>query len=428
MIEAKDIERRLVSTILAFSSETLSIASNLVSGSDFFDEQFGAIFDSARELYFSRGTVDIVELSRRLKSKGVTAFQIGELIRDATTTIFVEEDSMAVEESARRRKLASVFDRASASIQNGESNISEATDEVVRQIAELGTGRVSNLTHIGPVLEGIVARLKRAADGDIDRSAVATGIRSLDIAMGGGLRPSELIVLAARPGLGKTALAVNIADFVSRVCGRTTLFVSLEMTQQEIAERFLAKQSRVRGLRIRKLSISGDESQIIDLSVPKVASSKLFIDDSPSMTMNGIESAARRLAGNSGLDLIVVDYLQLITASNNRSSRAEQVTEISRRLKIMARLLKVPVLCLAQLNRQSEAGGDKRPKKSQLRESGSIEQDADSVLLLHREDDDSPLNTLIVDKNRHGPCCDIPLLVQPSCFRFEEAVNQGSTY
>jgi replicative DNA helicase len=237
-----------------------------------------------------------------------------------------------------------------------------------------------------------------------------------------------LIILAARPSMGKTALAMNIAENVALQNQQPALFVSLEMSGIELADRMLCSLARVSGHRLRNGTISSDDRNRLVEKANEISNSPFFVDDSPSRTVSEIAAAARRIIRRSGsLNLIVIDYLQLIEPDNSRDPRQEQVAKIARRLKGLARELQVPVLCLSQLNRQAEEGKDHRPRLSHLRESGAIEQDADVVMFVHREEyyhrgeekaQFAGQAEIIIAKQRNGPIGEVPLTWEGEFTRF----------
>jgi replicative DNA helicase len=227
--------------------------------------------------------------------------------------------------------------------------------------------------------------------------------------------------------MGKTALAMNMSENVALQDQKPTLFISLEMSGIELADRMLCSLARVNGHRLRNGTISSDDRNRLYQKANEISSSPLFVDDSPSRTVSEIAAAARRIRRRVGLNLIVIDYLQLIEPDNPRDQRQEQVAKIARRLKGLARELKVPVLCLSQLNRQAEDSKDHRPRLSHLRESGAIEQDADVVMFVHREEyyhrgDDKAQFAgqaeVIIAKQRNGPIGDVPLTWEADFTRF----------
>ena len=258
---------------------------------------------------------------------------------------------------------------------------------------------------------------------------VPTGFTDLDN-LTGGLHDSELVILAARPSMGKTALATNIAEQVVIESNKTTLFVSLEMSRLELAQRMLCSQGRIDAGRFRKGMINADDRKKLVEASAKLGQAPLFVDDTPSRTITEIAACARRLKRKENLALVVIDYLQLIEPDNPRDPRQEQVAKIARRLKGIARELRIPVVCLAQLNRQADSGKEgNRPKLSQLRESGAIEQDADVVIFIHREEyylpPDDPEKEkvrgqadLFVAKQRNGPIGDVKLAFFDKYTRF----------
>jgi replicative DNA helicase len=272
----------------------------------------------------------------------------------------------------------------------------------------------------------IDARMKHEhATGGIE-----TGFTDFDT-LTGGMHDSELIILAARPSMGKTALAMNIAEHVSLASKNTTLFVSLEMSSLELGDRLLCSAARVNGHRLRNGTISNDDRRKLIEKAAEISLAPLFVDDTPSRTMTEIAAAARRLKRRNQLGLVVIDYLQLIEPDNPKDPRQEQVAKIARRLKGMARELKVPVLCLAQLNRQAEISRDSKPRLSHLRESGAIEQDADVVMFVHREEyyctneEDrarvAGQAEIIIAKQRNGPIGEVKLHWQHEFTRFDNA-------
>jgi replicative DNA helicase len=265
-------------------------------------------------------------------------------------------------------------------------------------------------------------------------AGVPTGFADLD-ELTGGLHKSELVILAARPSMGKTALAMNIAEHVAVKAGVPTLFVSLEMSRQELAQRMLCSRGRINGKKFRSGILSAqDRGKLVEAS-SVLSKAPLYVDDTPSRTITEIAACSRRLKRKQNLGFVVIDYLQLIEPDNPKDPRQEQVAKIARRLKGMARELEVPVLCLAQLNRQAEVAKDSRPKLSHLRESGAIEQDADVVMFIHREDyglsaDEAQEQNaagkaeLIVAKQRNGPVGDVPLIWRKEFTTFENAATK----
>ena len=265
-------------------------------------------------------------------------------------------------------------------------------------------------------------------------TGVPTGFNDLD-KLTGGLHDSELAILASRPSMGKTALATNVADFVTVKSGVPTLFVSLEMSRLELAQRMLCARGKINGNKFRGGYLSGEDRDKLVEASAELSKATLYIDDTPSRTLTEIAACARRLKRKANLGLLIIDYLQLIEPDNPKDPRQEQVAKIARRLKGLARELALPVLCLAQLNRQAETTKDNRPRLSHLRESGAIEQDADVVMFIHREEkycsreeaqerDLVGKALLMVAKQRNGPTDDVKLTWQEEFTCFRDAARQ----
>lgn len=289
---------------------------------------------------------------------------------------------------------------------------------------------VDQTASISDVLIGIFERMDQPARTGV----VASGYTDLDKLLGGGLHETELIILAARTGLGKSALAGNIADYVAVDCSGPVLMTSLEMSAGNLAERMLCARAQVDGYKLRSGFCSAADRQALVEASSKMADKPLVLDDTPSRTVNQIAALARRMKRKEGLRLLIVDYLQIIDSTDRRLPREQQVAGNTRALKTLARELSVPVLCLAQLNRQ--AADEKRPKLSQLRESGAIEQDADVVLFLHRDEAYQSAKEvdaagskgqadLIVAKQRNGPTGAVKLTWFNGQTRFAAAAVQG---
>jgi replicative DNA helicase len=262
---------------------------------------------------------------------------------------------------------------------------------------------------------------------------VPSGFRDLD-EMTNGWQPSELIILAARPAVGKTAFALNLADAAAVRHHVPTLLCSLEMSEIELAERMLCARARVNAHHLRRGRASQEELAKLVHAMGEMDKAPLFIDDTPGQTMLRIAATARRLSARHKLGLVIVDYLQLIEPEDKRVSRVEQIGAISRRLKTLARELNVPLIALSQLNRAVETREGHRPRMADLRESGSIEQDADVVALLHREDAFNPDSEkkgeaeLILAKQRNGPVGDIKLTFVKELTLFRDAAGEMSVY
>jgi replicative DNA helicase len=305
--------------------------------------------------------------------------------------------------------------------------VGRAEEQIFAVHDERSTDQITNIHDLlVEAFDRIDARLEHG-----EGVGVPTGFQDLDN-LTGGLHDSEFVVLAARPSMGKTALATNIAEYVAIEANVPTLFVSLEMAKLELAQRMLCSQGRIDANKFRSGFLSKDDrSKLVEASA-RLGKAPLYVDDTPARTCTEIAACARRLKRKQNLGLIVIDYLQLIQPDDPRDPRQEQVAKMARRLKALARELKIPVLCLAQLNRQADAGKEgHRPRLSQLRESGAIEQDADVVMFVHREEyycnsrEEAQEKgicgqaDLIIAKQRNGPTGDVKLAWFDKYTRFE---------
>ena len=357
---------------------------------------------SAGELDLVGGVPYLAEISQAVPTAG-NAVYYSQIVRDkGTLRALIHTGTDIVRESYDESVEARLL-------------LSRAEEKVFGILDKRGATQISD---ISTILHDAITRLDRRMQGDDASDGVATGFTDLDHTTG-GMRNSELIIIAGRPSMGKTAFAMNIAEHAAIDSHVPTLFVSLEMSALELADRLLCSRARIDGNKMRNGTIDNDERTKIIAATGEISQAPLYIDDSPSRTMTEIASAARRLKRRSNLGLIVIDYLQLIEPDNARDPRQEQVARMARRLKGMARELKIPVICLSQLNRQAEAKESPYPKLSHLRESGAIEQDADVVMFVHREEvylqekmaqmseeqlkDIKGIADIIVAKQRNGP-------------------------
>lgn len=319
----------------------------------------------------------------------------------------------------RRLSYAGAAIKASADNPSGPAEeILEAAEKAIFEVADIGSS--ANVHDFACVVDDATDRIDARAQRGEGLSGIPTGFPDLD-KLTSGLQPSELIVLAARPSVGKTALGLQIAAHVAAGHGLPVLFASLEQSRHELAERLLCSYARVDGQNVRRGMVDRDDAEKIAIARNTLRRAPLHIDDAASQGVLRIAANARRLKLRGGLALVVVDYLQLIRPDDTRAPRQEQVASISRRLKIMARELGVPVLALAQLNRGVEERAQQRPRLSDLRESGALEQDADVVILLHRAESLSANVVIdaIVAKQRNGPTGDASLCFEKRYMRFE---------
>ena len=407
---------------------------NIIKPDDFYDEANKKIFDCMTEMHNLQQKIDIALLRERLIKRGDYeqiggANYLADVFNRVPTAAHAKYYANIVrDKSTIRRVIYACTDILSDAYEpdaDPEKSLGIAEEKIFSIREKRADNHVQDLTQ---VLHEAMDRLDARMRGEHTDGAVDTGFADLDEKTG-GLHAAELIILAARPSMGKTAFAMNIAEHVSVNSQMPTLFVSLEMSSIELVERLLCSVSRVNSHRLRNGSITQEDRKKLVNKASKLSQSPLFIDDSPSRTVAQIAGAARRIKrANGNLGLLVIDYLQLIEPDNSSDPRQEQVAKIARRLKGLARELKVPVLCLSQLNRQAEDSRDHRPKLSHLRESGAIEQDADVVMFVHREEyyrrgedaaDVAGQAQILIEKQRNGPTGEINLAWVRQFTRFE---------
>jgi replicative DNA helicase len=409
---------------------------------DFYDDSNRKIYECLREMHDDGDKIDVALLVSRLRTQGdfekvggaSYLAKLSSSVPNAGHAVYYAD---IVAEKAVFRKLILSSTEVLRDAYDQVSSAKELCSQAEQKVFAIMDGRSGNsVQSISDVLHQAMDRMEARMHGEAMDDGAATGLTEFDD-MTGGLHDGELVILAARPSMGKTALAMNISEHVSINQKLPVLFVSLEMSGIELADRMLCSLARVNGHRLRNGTISSDDRDRLVRKANDVSHSPLFVDDSPSRTVSEIAAAARRIKRREqALGMIVVDYLQLIEPDNSRDPRQEQVAKIARRLKGLARELQVPLLCLSQLNRQAEDSKDHRPKLSHLRESGAIEQDADVVMFVHREEyyhrgEDRAQYAgqaeIIIAKQRNGPVGDVELTWEADFTRFNNRAPERHT-
>ncbi len=402
----------------------------LLKVEDFYRDTHQILFRTIRELYDLGKAIDVItlseELTRRDQYKAIGGDEALSLIVNSVPhAANAKYYAQIVRQKSISREL---IECANQMLRDGYSNnftseqLLEAAERRVFSIAEDQTK--GETVELKDVVTDAMARIALRSESRHPVSGVATGYLELDD-ITAGLQPEQLVIVAARPSMGKTALALNICDHAAVTNKTPVLFVSLEMGRLELAERLLCARSRVDGHKLRTgQNLGTRELTLLGKGFDELRSAPLFIDDTPLRNMLQITANARRLKRRENLGLIVIDYIQLVDSDESRDSRQEQIAKISRRLKTLAREIEVPVIALSQLNRAVENREDRKPRLSDLRESGAIEQDADLVLLLHRPEvydpNDQPgIAELIISKNRNGSIGSVKLTFLKNITRFE---------
>ncbi|MBO9608807.1 MAG: replicative DNA helicase [Paenibacillaceae bacterium] len=408
-----EAEQAVLGAIL-LDSETLTAAMERIGGDDFYRSSHQHIFTAMMELAEAGEPVDLVTLTSRLKDKqqlddigGVN--YLAQLAQAVPTAANVDYYAQIVEEKSLLRRLIRTATQIVSSGFAAEDQASELLGDAERRILEISQRRGgSGFVAIRDVLMEVFERVEFLSQNKGGTTGIASGFRDLD-KMTAGFQRSDLIIVAARPSVGKTAFALNIAQNVGVREKETVAIFSLEMGAAQLVQRMLCAESNVDATRMRTGYLEGDDWQKLTMAIGALSEANIYIDDSPSVTVTDIRAKCRRLKKEKGLGMILIDYLQLIAGRGKGDNRQQEVSEISRTLKQIARELEVPVIALSQLSRGVEQRQDKRPMMSDLRESGSIEQDADIVAFLYRDDyydkesEKKNIIEIIIAKQRNGP-------------------------
>ncbi len=429
-----EAEQSVLGAILIDKDAIVKVA-DLLLPDDFYQPTHGKIFEVMLEIFSRHHPIDVLSVSSRLKEKGILkevggSGYLAELTNQVPTSAHILNYAQIVKEKKILRDLIKASADITEDIFSKTENLEDLLDSVEQKILAISQKSVpQNLVHIKEELKGAYERIEKLHRGEGILRGVPTGFTGLDNLLS-GLQKSDLVVLGARPSLGKTSLALDIARYAALKEQIPVGVFSLEMSREQVIDRLISAESQVPLWRLRTGRISDDaEFEMIQYALDRLSGAPIFVDDTPSPNVMQIRSMARRLQIEHGLGLLIVDYLQLIMPRTNTDNMVHQVTEISRGLKALARELKVPVLALSQLSRAVDQRDHKQPRLSDLRESGSIEQDSDVVLFIYRKDRDRPdinlpleeqnVAQIIVAKHRNGPLGSVELKFDPERVTFK---------
>ncbi len=392
-----------------------------LASDDFYRERHRVVYEAIKTLYNRDEAVDALTVTELLTQTGQLDAAGGRAeVQSLPDQVPAPGNSRhyarIVKQNALLRRLLTASQQIQSSVHNREGEPQQLAEHAERLLFDAAhREQAGDFSQLSDVLEEEVDRLEKLSKGDASVTGVATGFTELD-SITGGFQGGNLVVIAARPGMGKSGMVINIADHLAREKGKAVAMFSLEMSEMEIAQRLIASRAKISSDKLRKGAVARQDWKRVLKAGGELEKSKLWIDDSSDLGMLDLRAKARRLhasesAGEGdGLACVIVDYLQLMRPEDMRSSRTEQVGQMSRGLKILARELEIPVIALSQLSRAPEQRpGDSRPILSDLRDSGSIEQDADLVAFIYRDEyyddetEDQGIAELIVRKNRHGP-------------------------
>jgi len=419
---------------MMISKDAIADVAESLRSIDFYRPAHETIYDSIIDLYGRGEPVDMVTVAAELQRKGELQ-RIGGAPYLHTLSANVPIAANAgyyaeiVQEKATLRRLVDAGTKIVQIGYAGEGHVNDIVDQAQAEVFKLSDKRAGeDYAPLADIMDGVLDEIEAISNREAGIYGVPTGFADLDD-LTNGLHAGQMIIVAARPAMGKSTLALDFCRAASIHNNMTSCFFSLEMSRSEITMRLLSAEAKVPLNHIRNGNMTEDDWQKLARKMGEVSSAPMFIDDSPNMTMMEIRSKARRLKQRHDLKLIVIDYMQLMSSGKKVESRQLEVSEFSRQIKLLAKELEVPIIALSQLNRGPEQRADKRPMTADLRESGSLEQDADMIILLHREDVYEKESTrpgeadLIVAKHRNGPTRDIIVAFQGHYSRFVDMAH-----
>ena len=409
--------------------EAIVVASELITGEDFYNKQYGILFETMVELNDAGSPVDLVTLQNKLKEKDVPPEVSSlELIRDLITAVPTSANikyyANIVAEKATLRRLIRLNEEIANTCYAEKESLEYILEDTEKRVFQLVQKRTTDdFVPVRQIVMNAMDKIELAAKNKGSVTGIPTGFIDLDYRTA-GMQPSDLILVAARPSMGKTAFELNLAQYMAFKKNMTVALFSLEMSKEQLVNRMFSLESNVDAQKLRTGQLNDQEWERLIESAGTIGKSKLIIDDTPGISIAELRSKCRKYKLEHDLNIIMIDYLQLMSGSGRSESRQQEISDISRSLKALARELNVPVIALSQLSRAVEQRPDHRPMLSDLRESGAIEQDADVVMFLYRDDyynHDSPdkgISEVIIAKQRNGPIGTVKLAWLPEYTKF----------
>ena len=423
-----EAEQSVIGSMI-MDKEAIVVASEILFGDDFYSKQYGVLFDTMVELNEEGRPVDLVTLQDKLKEKDVppevsSLEFIRDLITAVPTSANIKYYANIVAEKATLRKLIKLNEEIANTCYLGKESLEVILEETEKKVFNLVQKRnTGEFVPIRQVVMNAMGKIETASKNKGAVTGIATGFIDLDYRTA-GMQPSDLILVAARPSMGKTAFVLNIAQHVAFKLNQTVAIFSLEMSKEQLVNRLFSLESRVDSQHIRTGQLSDAEWENLIESAGVIGKSNLIIDDTPGISIADLRSKCRKFKLEHDLKMIIIDYLQLMSGSGRSDSRQQEISDISRSLKALARELSVPVISLSQLSRAVEQRPDHRPMLSDLRESGAIEQDADVVMFIYRDDyynhdtERKDIAEIIIAKQRNGPIGTVELAWLPNYTKF----------
>lgn len=428
MPNSLEAEQSVVGSMI-MDRDAILTAMEILTRDDFYHQQYGILFETITEQFNSGEPVDLVTLQERLRAKDVppeisSLEYVGDLVASVPTSANVKYYANIVSEKAMLRRLIRMNEEIADACYLGQESLEAILEHTEKSIFNLLQSRTSgDYVPIKQVVLNALERIEKASQAQGSVTGIPTGFTDLDYKLS-GLQNSDLILVAARPSMGKTALVLNIAQYVAFHEDMPTAIFSLEMSKEQLVNRLFSLESRVDAQVLRSGTLSDADWEKLIEGAGTVGKSKLIIDDTPGISISELRSKCRKYKLEHDLKLVIIDYLQLMSGSGRSDSRQQEISDISRALKQLARELNVPVIALSQLSRQVEQRPDHRPMLSDLRESGAIEQDADVVMFIYRDDyynkdsENKGIAEIILAKQRNGPIGTVNLVWLPQYTKF----------
>ncbi|MCR4777294.1 MAG: replicative DNA helicase [Lachnospiraceae bacterium] len=430
-----EAEQSVIGSMI-MSEDAIDIASEKITGEDFYSRQYGVLFDAMVELHTEGKPVDLITLQNRLQEKDVPPELAGidairEIMEIVPTSANVRHYAEIVYEKSILRKLIKITEGITNECFQGKGALNDILADTEKKIFGLLQNQQSgDMESIKSIVMRTIDSIEAVAKNKGSVTGVETGFYDLD-AMTAGFQKSDLIIVAARPSMGKTAFVLNIAEYAAVKHDTAVAIFSLEMSKDQLVKRILAMNSRVDSQDIRTGNLEDEDWAKLVESAATISRSKLLIDDTPGISVMELRSKCRKLKLEHNIGMIIIDYLQLMSGSkNNGESQQQVISDISRSLKAIAREINVPVIALSQLSRAVEQRPDKRPMLSDLRESGAIEQDADVVMFIYRDDyynkdsEEKGISEIIIGKQRNGPTGTVKLLWENKLTKFQNLLRE----
>ena len=430
-----EAEQSVIGSML-MNRDAIIAAAEIITANDFYQHQYGVMFEAMVELFNENKPVDLVTVQNRLKEKDVPPVVasldfVRDIMNTVPTSVNIKSYANIVREKAVLRRLIKVNEEIANACYGGKEPLEDILAETEKRIFDLLQSRNSgDFVPIRQVAMNVLEKIEQASKNQGTVTGIPTGFIDLDYKTS-GLQPSDFILIAARPSMGKTAFVLNLVDHIAVKKGLPCMIFSLEMSKEQLVNRMLSMESNVDSQKLRTGTLSDSDWDAVVEGIGIIGNSKLIIDDTPGISIMELRSKCRKMKLEYGLSVVIIDYLQLMSGSkSNGDNRQQEISEISRSLKALARELNAPVIALSQLSRACETRQDHRPMLSDLRESGAIEQDADVVMFLYRDDyynKDTELQNIaevIIAKQRNGPIGTVNLVWRPEYTKFANMARQ----